>query len=144
MRRLLLAAALAVAFPATAHAKIVFAAYEGPDAMQTGPGGTKVDMRGIELWMTGGPPRRFQIIGFITDSRKDRLLDGDALDSPAIAKKAREVGGEALILNTQSERQVGTAMGGNLWSNGTSTFGSGNSVAVNRKTTQFIVIRYVE
>lgn len=141
MKMMMTALVLTIAAPAAA--KTTFAAYDGPGAEQTGTGGTHQNMKGIELWTMGAPARRFKMIGIITDQRKDRLLDGDPTDSPAVAKKAREAGGDAVILLGQDSRPIGYAGGANAWSDGTSTFASGQGRLVSQRVTRFAVIRYM-
>lgn len=53
--------------PASARAK--FVTYEGKDAISEGRGGTKVVAHGVDFWTTGDPPKRFQVLGIITDKR---------------------------------------------------------------------------
>jgi hypothetical protein len=144
-----LALALAIAGPAMARTS--YAAYDGPDAVQTGTGGTHTDMKGIDVWTSGSPSRKFQVLGVIVDERTDKLFDGDALSSPAIAKKAREAGGDALILLNRDSRVAGFMSSesafGSASLNGNSISGGGfserNGRVVNAKTTRFAVIKFL-
>jgi hypothetical protein len=82
-----------------------FVSYEGKDAIQEGNGGEKKTVDGVDFWSNGAPPRKFKIIGYITDSRLKSGLIGmmrmSGLDS-SIAKEAKNAGGDAVIL-TNSE-----------------------------------------
>lgn len=82
-----------------------FVSYEGKDAIQEGYGGEKKTVGGVDFWSNGAPPRKFKIIGYITDSRVKSGLIGmmrmSGLDS-SIAKEAKKAGGDAVIL-TNSE-----------------------------------------
>jgi hypothetical protein len=39
-----------------------------------GQGGAAKTINGVDIWQIGTPPRKFQIIGFIEDSRPEVLL----------------------------------------------------------------------
>jgi hypothetical protein len=109
--------------------------YEGPDAVQTGSGGAKITKDGVDFWTDGTPPRRYQILGFLTDTRKDKLLSGHAVGSSGLAKHVRQAGGDALIVMGQDERNagiVGGINGGFVWGR-----------SVQKITTKFAVVRYL-
>lgn len=140
MRRKLLTAA-AFAFAAVpAQAGVKFAAYEGPDAIQTGAGGAKIAKDGVDFWTQGTPPRRFQVLGFLTDSRNDKLFSGNAVGSSGLAKRVQKLGGNALIVTDQDSRYAGHT--GMISPNG---FGGVNLLgrSVNQITTIFVVVRYL-
>jgi hypothetical protein len=112
-----------------------FSIYEGPNAVQTGTGGAKITKDGVDFWTDGTPPRKFQILGFITDTRKDKLLSGHAVGSSGLAKRVRQVGGDALIVMGEDERNagiVGGINGGLAWGR-----------SVHKITTKFAVVRYL-
>jgi len=118
--------------PAAAQlfAKTEFAAYEGPDAVQEGSGGTKVTKNGVDFWMTGAPPRKYRVLGIVSDSRGSGLLSGNALTSPSVAAKVKEVGGDAVVVIGQDSQVRGA-------------FISNGAVSIARtKTTQLLVVRY--
>ena len=136
--------ALCAVIAAPALARIEYASYEGRNAVLEGEGGTKIVKDGVDFWTSGSPPRRFKVIGVLTDTRKDKLLSGKAMGSSAIAKKVKEVGGGAAILANQDKAYAGTtsvlnAFGGN---------GYGSAVMSGRDvheiTSKFIVIQYLE
>src|SRR3546814_5189733 len=82
------AALTSIASPALARQDV--AAYEGRDAIQEGVGGAKVSKHGIDYWTNGTPPRRFQLLGFITDKRRDSGLVPDIIGSKGVAKRSEE------------------------------------------------------
>jgi hypothetical protein len=118
-----------------------FVAYEGKDAIQEGKGGEKKTVDGIDFWSNGAPPRKFKIIGFVTDSRLKSGLIGmirmSGLDS-SIAKEAKKAGGDAVVLtnaesvtkayvsNTQANTTTTANTTGNFnaTTNGNSTTGT--------------------
>ena len=53
-----------------------FLAYEGRNTIHEGQGGNKKVVEGVEFWMSGDPPHRFQVIGSISDRRHETGLFG--------------------------------------------------------------------
>ena len=51
-----------------------FSTYEGPDAVQSGTGGAKVSRDGVDFWTDGTLLRKYQVLGFLTDTRQDKLV----------------------------------------------------------------------
>ena len=143
MKMTFIIATLLAVLPAALSAKTEFAQYEGKDSIREGQGGTKIIARGVEFWTTGTPPRRFQIIGILTDTRKDKLLSGHAMGSSAIAKKVQEAGADAVILLNQNSAYAGTTGSLNTFNSGEygSAFVAGHDV--HEITSRFLVIRYL-
>jgi hypothetical protein len=81
--------------------------YQGAPVM-TGKGGASKNVDGVDLWITGSPPRRFQIIGYITDSRPGGPIPMATRDS-AVASEARAKGGDGVIMNSDNSQLVGMA-----------------------------------
>ena len=72
----------------------------------SGKGGTKLNVEGMDIWENGAPPRKFKIIGIITDEYPE--YEGEIRDSQKKAVRvAREHGGEALILVAAQSRFAG-------------------------------------
>src|SRR5271154_4699219 len=93
-------AAALLAGPA-AWAGTGFLTYDGWDSVQQGQGGEKKVVAGVDFWMQGSPPRRFKILGSIDGAhRKGGLVGAISFSNPeeGVAKQAREVGGDAVIL----------------------------------------------
>jgi hypothetical protein len=113
---LILAAALAAAGPALAGTR--FFAYDGRDAVRQGDGGDKKVVDGVEFWVDGAPPHRFQILGSLEDQRlKGGILGAISMSGLEhdIAKRARAAGGDAVILSDQHDHvlaMVGASLGG--------------------------------
>jgi hypothetical protein len=143
-----------------------FVAYEGKDAIQEGSGGEKKTVAGIDFWSNGAPPRRFQLIGFITDSRMKTGLIGmirmAKLES-SIAKQAKKAGGDAVILTesgsettgyvgqTHTTGQATATTNGNFYGNNyqstTHAWGSSNAfsqtAAVRTQHSRYAVVKYL-
>jgi hypothetical protein len=131
MIRIILASVLALS-AGPAFAKTTFFKYEGRPQIRDGDGGVKQTNRGIDVWVQGSPPRKYEIIGTLVDDRD--MGDGDALTSKKVAKTVREAGGDALMLTDQQSATTGMMAGsaGNFaW-----------AAPVGRASTYFVVIRY--
>ena len=134
MRTVIFSVALLLASPALSEQ--VFAAYEGPASIQLGAGGTKITANGIDYWTTGTPPRRYQVLGVLTDARKDRRSDGHVVGSKSVARRTIDAGGNAVIFDEATSKLSG--VGGYVGSG----FFAGRTI--NRTTTQLMVVKYVE
>jgi hypothetical protein len=105
-----------------------FVSYEGNDAVRVGSGGEKKIVDGVDFWSNGAPPRKFKIIGYVTDSRLKSGLIGmirmSGLDS-SIAKEAKKAGGDAVILT--NSQAVTKAYINNTQTNSTATANASGS-----------------
>jgi hypothetical protein len=144
MRRLVVGIMLVGLF---ACATTEYKPYDGKENAYEGKGGTKVVVDGMELWDNGAPPRRFKILGIIDDQRPGGIIPMSQLRGDMV-KKAKEVGGDALVqLNSQSEiagfYTSGTA---SAYSYGTSAsaYGAGTTMPVRRNAAKFAVIKYLD
>lgn len=126
--------------PALAQAKIDFAEYSGTPIIETGEGGTKIAKNGIDYWTSGKPPRRYQVIGRITDRRSEEWDGGHAVGSPTVAKKVKQAGGSAVIMLEQNDVGAGTSGGGSVAGGWGSFFSMGGT----KTTTTFIVVKYLD
>lgn len=135
-------AALLISSPALA--KQEYATYEGADAIRTGAGGSRISKNGIDYWTTGTPPRRYQILGILTDARKNRLLDGNVIGSKSVAKIVKSAGGDAVIVAGSETRDWGTIGTTDGDISGSTFSGTFNSISITRTTTQLLVIKYLE
>lgn len=125
-----------LAVPALAQAKIDFAGYEGPEIIEAGQGGTKIARHGIDYWTSGKPPRRYQVIGRISDRRSEEWDGGHAIGSPSIARKVKKAGGSAVILIDQNDVAQG--------STGFGSWGSFFAMGSSKTTTTFAVVKYLD
>jgi hypothetical protein len=128
-----------IAIPGHSHAqaRAVYSKYEGKEIIKTGEGGSRTTKHGIDYWTSGEPPRKFQLIGTIQDKRDEQMDGGHAVGSPGIAKKVKEAGGDAVIIESEEEQGKGAGAGF-----GTKLFGlllSGGSKTV----TKMLVIKYI-
>jgi hypothetical protein len=97
-------------------------------AVVEGKGGTVRNVDGIDFWENGEPNHKYRAIGVIDDSRGDGLVSRLGKDS-AIAKAARERGGDAVIL-VRKDREI----------SGVNQYGNVNYTRI----TKLVVVKYVE
>lgn len=134
------AGVLAFAFCVPASAGVQFATYEGPNAVQAGTGGAKIVAEGVDFWTDGTPPRRYQVLGYLTDTRGNGSFSKHAIGSKGLAKRVRELGGDALIVLDQ--KTSSESFGGMVLPNG---FGGVRVIGrqMNTVSTKFAVVRYL-
>ena len=85
------------------YASTEFQPYETKVQSVDGQGGAKETVDGIDFWTDGEPPRKFKMLGVINDVRVANPITMSGLKS-AVALKAKEVGGNAVIWNGESNR----------------------------------------
>ena len=124
-----------------------FQAWEGRNSVVEGRGGTKKVVDGVDVWTNGDPPRRFQILGIIDDEHPGGIIAMAELKHD-ITKKAREHGGDALILISSSSQLAGYYSAGavntQVYGGSATSFGSATTIPITRRASKFAVIRYVD
>lgn len=135
------AAVIAVASPAIGKTK--YETYEARNSVVEGQGGSRTTKDGVDFWTTGDPPRRYQILGIIRDNRGTGPLHGAAIGSAGIAKKVREVGGDAAILLNQNTAVKGIFSQGQASAYGNQAYGSGIAIPIQERFTTFAVVKYL-
>lgn len=146
--RLTLAAALAL--PLMAAASPEFVVYEGKNTIHEGQGGNRRTVEGVDFWTNGAPPRRFQVIGNITDRRMRSGIYGairmSNLDSE-IAKVAKANGGDALIEGDSDDDVIGVHSGTSAYAYGGQGYAGGFAgsfaAPVKARVSRFTVVRYL-
>jgi hypothetical protein len=101
-----------------------------------GRGGASKNVDGVDIWIDGSPPRKFKIIGYITDSRPGGPIPMAMRDSD-LAAAAKRNGGDGILLKAEQSDFIGTASTANATAvtngNVTTAFGSGVSVPIVRR-----------
>ena len=124
-----------------------FKPYEGKENVYEGMGGTKVVVDGMELWGNGAPPRRFKVLGIIDDERPGGIIPMSQLRGDMV-KKAREVGGDALVELTSQSQIAGFYTSGTAsaysYGSSASAYGTATTMPVRRNTAKFAVIKYID
>jgi hypothetical protein len=134
----------AVAMAASpAGAKTRYESYEARNSVVEGQGGSRTTKDGVDFWSSGDPPRRYKIIGVIRDNRGTGPLHGNAIGSSGIAKKVREVGGDAVILLNQNSSVKGIWSQGQASVYGNQAYGSGLAIPIQERVTTFAVVQYL-
>lgn len=140
MRSLLILAAVGL-LPAGASASIAFFPHRGGPNIVRGSGGTSIASHGITVWTRGMPARAFQVLGTIRDRRTDKLLDGQAGRSAAVAKLVRAHGGDAVLMGGVTTKPIAVKRGGVGGVFGTPSYSGQGDVVVSAVTTDLVVIR---
>jgi hypothetical protein len=146
-----------IALAATAGPSIAgpeFLTYEGRNAVHEGQGGEKKTVDGVDFWMTGDPPHRFQVLGSLTDRRHQSGLIGairmSTLD-PDIAKAAKAAGGDAVILESEDSDVIGGSAYANTNVSGYggggafhgNAFTVGGSHLIRKHDSRWMVVKYL-
>ena len=122
-----------------------FKMYEGRGNSFEGRGGTKTIVDGMDVWDNGEPPRRFKILGFIQDERPGGIIPMSQLRSD-IVKKARQVGGDAVIQAGSQSQIAGYYSSGSAtattFGNTTTAVGTGFTMPVRRNSASFVVVKF--
>lgn len=136
--------------------------YSGSGVYQ-GRGGASKNVDGVDIWLVGTPPRKFKIIGYITDSRHQGVISMALRDS-ALASVAKKNGGDGILIQGDQREFLGTVSTGyaNAVTNGSGTAvtsgnvttfsgnavttatGTGVAMPIIRRESQYFVIKYVE
>jgi hypothetical protein len=64
-------------------------------------------MNGIDYWTNGTPPRKYRVLGTLTDKRRMSGLTPDVAGSSSVAKATKAAGGDAVIITSQREQSIG-------------------------------------
>lgn len=143
-RALLFCVATIVALGATAAKAQEFAAWEGKQQVYEGQGGTRKTIDGVDFWSNGAPPRKFMLLGYITDRRHKTGIIGAIsmgnLESD-VAKVAKQAGGDAVILVSENAETTGYV--GNAWNNPNGGPTWGNGAPVQKQNSKFAVVKYL-
>jgi len=124
-----------------------FQSWEGRNSVIEGRGGTKKVVDGMDVWTNGDPPRRFRVLGVIDDDRLGGIIPMARLQHD-IVKKAREQGGDAVILLSSSSRLIGyytdTTENAQLYGNTAVGSGSSTTIPLTKRASKFVVIKYLK
>ncbi len=111
-----------------------------------GTGGTMEIVDGIELWSSGDPPHRFEVLGYIEDDRRvSGLINQMRLKGlpGKLAKIAKANGGNAVVLIDSSKETIGYYSHGSATANGNTAWGSATSIPVEKRNTRYALVRYL-
>jgi hypothetical protein len=124
-----------------------FQSWEGRNSVVEGHGGTKKVVDGMDVWTHGDPPRRFKVLGIIEDERPGGIIPMAQLKHD-IVQKARQNGRNAVIFVSSASQLAGyyTASSASAYGYGNSAtaFGSSTTVPLTRRSSTYVVIRYLD
>ena len=142
-----LALLLALAFALASCTSTDFQTWEGGNSVVQGHGGTRKVVDGMDIWTRGDPPRRFKVLGMIEDERPGGMIPMAQLKHD-IVQKARANGGNAVIFVSSASQLAGyyTASSASAYGygNSASAFGSSTTVPITRRSSTYVVIRYLD
>ncbi|MDP6585585.1 MAG: hypothetical protein QF535_13090 [Anaerolineales bacterium] len=118
-----------------------FTPYRG-NAIVEGKGGTIRVVKGIDFWENGEPDRKYRILGVIDNSSNEGWFY-DMLKDGAIAKIARERGGDAVILSGSSREFHGVDFAGSPSSFDIENISDLRIGAKYKRITKFVVVKYI-
>ena len=122
-----------------------FQSWEGLNSVIEGRGGTRIVVDGMDVWTHGDPPRRYRVLGIMQDKRPAAAVAYWIKHD--IVPMARQSGGDAVILVLSQPQVTGYSTFGNAtaygYGNFSSAFGSSTTVPITRRTSTFVVIKYV-
>ena len=120
--------------------------YSGSQIYQ-GTGGASRNVDGVELWVNGTPPRRYRIIGYITDQRLGGPL-AMAGRNRGMASAARKAGGDAILLMGEQTNGMGSYTTGSAmaFGNGSTATAIGNAttIPIIQRQATYYIIKYVD
>src|SRR5260370_910798 len=90
-----------------------FQSWEGRNSVVEGHGGTRKVVDEMGVWTFGDPPRRFKVLGIIQDERPGGFVAMARLKHD-IVEKARENGGNAVILVSSASQLAGYYTAGSV------------------------------
>ena len=119
-------------------ASVNFTPYRSSEILQ-GKGGSIRIVEGIDFWENGEPDQKYKIIGVIDYKANDAPINNISMKTK-IANKAKENGGDGVILVSEAKESKGSF----------TQFNPPNAVGINatstniiKKQTKFYVIKYI-
>jgi hypothetical protein len=138
---------MALAFAFASCTSTDFQTWEGGNSAVQGHGGTRKVVDGMDLWTHGDPPRRFKVLGIIEDERPGGMIPMAQLKHD-IVQKARQNGGNAVIFVSSASQLAGyyttSSASAYGYGNSATAFGSSTTVPITRRSSTYVVIRYLD
>ena len=124
-----------------------FESWEGRNSVVEGRGGTRKVVDEMDVWTHGDPPRRFKVLGIIQDERPGGLIPMARLKHDII-KKARENGGNAVIFVSSESQLRGYYTTSHAtaydYGNSATAYGSSLTMPITRRSSTYVVIKYLD
>jgi hypothetical protein len=146
MKNLLTILTTALGLAISACSSTQYATYSGSHVL-VGQGGASRQVQGLDIWVVGTPPRPYQILGYIQDSRFEGNWPSSSLLATAVVTRARAAGADAVIINSDRHDSAGAVSTANVtgWDNGYNfaLSGWGTSTPLYQRNSTFLAIRYI-
>ncbi|KAF7599252.1 MAG: hypothetical protein CGU28_06145 [Candidatus Dactylopiibacterium carminicum] len=141
--RLLALAVLALLLGACATAN--YYPHEARENVHQGKGGSRFQYEGLDVWFIGEPDRRYKILGYIEDSVSSTVDDQHRRISSEVAKKAHEIGADALIEVVTSRQADSSVSIGSVFGGRHSGFGMGFGFPVTeQQNARYTAIKFLD
>jgi hypothetical protein len=116
------------------------------NAIFVGHGGSMSVEDGMDIWDYGAPSGRYRVLGVIKDERPGGALAPLSGMRGDVVKKAREVGGQALIRFSSRTERLEQSLGGARIAEGGAVAAPASSTTASphRQTAVFLVIQYID
>ena len=132
-------AIIAATFLLASCASTNFQQYEGrggPKVVE-GEGGTKEAIDGYELWGSGTPPRRYQVLGMTVIEDFDNVFGNQRIRSALISQIKAAGGDAAIVMDTSGGGQMAGAA---FSSKGTMT----PMIGFGKKSNRYEIVKYLD
>ena len=100
----------------------------------------------MDIWTFGDPPRRLQVLGITQDERPGGLIRMAQLKHD-IVQKARQYAGDAVIFASSQSQLAGYYTAGSAsaygYGNSATAFGSSTTIPITRRSSTYVVIKYL-
>lgn len=132
-------AMLAAALLLTSCASTNFQQYEGRNGPKVveGEGGTKETIDGYDVWGSGTPPRRYQVLGMTAIEDFDNVFGNQRIRSALVAQIKAAGGDAAIAMDTSGGGQT---LGAAFSSKGTMT----PMVGFGKKANRYEIVKYLD
>jgi hypothetical protein len=144
-RVLFLSIFVVIAVGISGCSQTTFRPWSGP-AMMIGSGGTSETIDGIDIWIHGTPPMRYEVLGIIDDDRNQSPMGMMGYKKSLVAV-AKANGGDALIQLSEQSQTTGNYKAPEntvKFASGSELTTGGGTTAIRRQFSTWAVIRYHE
>lgn len=128
-----------------ACASASFHPHEARENVHQGKGGSRFQYEGLDVWFIGAPDRRYKILGYIEDGLGGTVDEERKRISSLVAKKAHEIGADALIEVVISRQTDSSVSFGSVHGSRNFGFGMGFGFPLSeQQTARYTAIKYLE
>ena len=122
-----------------------FYPHEARENVHQGKGGSRFQYEGLDVWFIGAPDRRYKILGYIEDDLGATVDEQRKRISSLVAKKAHEIGADALIEVVTGRQTDSSVSFGSVHGSRNIGFGMGFGFPISeQQTARYTAIKYLE